>query len=280
MSIEKSENLFANVPEDQIPNCWKNKIRLNVLFAPFRDKSVNHVEWDSKYSDWKQLINLYTKHNRIFTFTLSDLEEAFTYNKCIPSCLKTVVEEMQKEGLLQLEQDFMRKNSDTWTGWMTDVLIKKPIRWSVTKFMNSLTYPLNNYVHVIRVQEEGKELLFKLQKEFKCKVVDVKQLQNMLNDNQLSNNDLHLILHQLHSQKKISLKYYTKDATEKLQLIKLDGSDIDDKELNVYILEQCEERLHEEIYKLEGKSTSFNEEAKKYLLKGNKNMVSLIRNVL
>lgn len=275
MCAEKNKILFTNIPEDKIPNCWKDVKRLNVLFAPFRDKSVNHVEWDSKYSDWKQLINLYVKHNRILTFTLTDLDEAFTYNKRVPSCLKTVLEEMRKEGILQLEQDFMKKTSDTWTGWMTDVFIKQPIHWSFTKVRNSISNPLYIYVHVVNVQEEGKNLLLKLPKEYACKVIDVKQLENLLNDEHLNNTNLHLILHYLNCQKKVSLKYYMKDEMEKLLLIKADGSIIDDKELNIYVLEQCEEKVHEEIHKLEAKSTSFVKEAKTYITKGNKNMVSV-----
>lgn len=274
MSAEK--NIFnINIPKDEIPNCWKDENRLNVLFAPFRDKSVNSVEWDSKYSDWKQLINLYASHNKILTFTLLDLEKALIHNKRPPSGLKTVLDEMKREGIIQYEEDFLKKTSETWSSWMTDTFVKSPIRWSLNKIKNTLTNPSNTYVHVLTIQEEGRTLLNKIPQEYHQKVMDIQQLSQLFNDTDMTYSNLELILHNLNCQKKVALRLYNKEkSAERLLLIKVNSISIEDKEINMYILEKCEERLRNEIEKIETKNTALIVDAKKYLTKGNRNMVN------
>lgn len=264
------------VPEKSIPSCWKDQNRLNVLFAPFREKQINPVEWDTKYADWKHLIYLYVSSNKMLSFTLLDLEKAFVHNKRVPTCLQTVLDEMKREGILENKPDFMKEASETWSGWMTDVLIKSPIRWSFSKIRNSIGTQLNNFVHLLTVQEEAKRLLAVVPEEYKHKVIDLQQLSSLVQNKDFSFENLQIVLHYLRRKKEIALKYLNNER--RTILIKLDNRAIEDQDVTIYSLKNCEVKLKEEIEQLEAKTVDFTKEAKKHVVNGNKNMVKLTFN--
>lgn len=273
------KNTFcANMPESEIPACWKDENRLNVLFAPFRDKRINPFEWDSKYADWKNLIYLYTNHNKLLSFTLLDIEKAFTYHKRSPGCLKIVLEEMEKEGIIQQLQEYTKKRSDSWMGWMTDTFVKNPISWSFTKVKNSFGNSINNYVHLMVIQDISKELLKKIPNEYENKVIDTKQLFKLIKEENFTQQDLEIILQYLNYNKKVVLGFHSTDnLSNNVKLIKFGNTPISNKDVNIYILETCENNLIEEVEKLEARSLKLRDEAKECICKGNKHMVSILK---
>jgi len=68
--------------------------RLTVLMAPFKNREVNEVNYDSKMKFWKSAI--ITECNRRYRclFTISELKTWFVYKGRSPLCLLTVVEDM------------------------------------------------------------------------------------------------------------------------------------------------------------------------------------------
>ena len=42
---------------------WENEQKMNVLFAPLRDKDLNPVSWNSKLQFWINLIEKWSREN-------------------------------------------------------------------------------------------------------------------------------------------------------------------------------------------------------------------------
>jgi len=68
--------------------------RLTVLMAPFKNREVNEVNYDSKMKFWKNAI--ITECNRRYRclFSVDELKTWFKYKGRSPLCLLTVVENM------------------------------------------------------------------------------------------------------------------------------------------------------------------------------------------
>ncbi|KAL3278700.1 hypothetical protein HHI36_016234 [Cryptolaemus montrouzieri] len=146
-----------SIPEEKLPECFKNDLRLNVLYAPLRSKSVNPSDWNSKITSWSQLINIYSSCNKVYKFSLDSLRIAFHQNGRSPSCLKEVIQEMVKSGDIELLDIFLQEKPKSWKEWATNVLISSPISWSLNK-MKSMVTNLDNttlYVPVKILEQEG-----------------------------------------------------------------------------------------------------------------------------
>lgn len=83
-------------PPEQLPSCWHNKTRINALFAPFRQKTVNPEDWESKLKFWSNLIKKWCEIKGCANFTMLELKKVFVENKRSPACLETVIQEMLK----------------------------------------------------------------------------------------------------------------------------------------------------------------------------------------
>lgn len=122
-----------NLPEDFYPACWQDDERMENLFAPFRAKTVNPVNYESKMKFWKNLIQEYCNVRGTPTISISELRNAFQRNGKKPYCLDTVIQEQLAEGLIKPKQQFMEQPLLTWGGWAVHKLVKAPLRWSFDK---------------------------------------------------------------------------------------------------------------------------------------------------
>ncbi|KAI4458104.1 charged multivesicular body protein [Holotrichia oblita] len=176
------------LPPDKLPDCWNDESRINVLFAPFRDKSVNPKDWESKLEFWKNLIYIYCTHNHEYVFTYTELSKKFRKGGRSPACLGVVIEEMYKNGDIQTLNVFLQTPSESWSGWITDSFVKKPILWSFTKIKNSIIASDTNisYVHINAVESDSLKLLDKIPLNMKNKqseetlLNDIEKLENQI----------------------------------------------------------------------------------------------------
>lgn len=92
------ENISNNLQllSEKLPEyiCWNQEERMNALFSPFRSKSANSQDWNSKYKFWHNLIHDWLKHTMQCSFSIVDLNEVFKRKGCVPLCLVTVIEEL------------------------------------------------------------------------------------------------------------------------------------------------------------------------------------------
>lgn len=273
------------VPDDKLPECWKDEARINVLFAPIRPRSVNPQDWDSKYTFWKNLINTYCNCNNVFTFKLSELQSAFKKNGRTPSCLGIVVGEMERVGeCLHLEK-FLENRSDTWSKWATDILVKKPMLWTYNTLKSKFFSSDKDVVYVLieQVKEESSKFLLSLPESYKDKVLNLEELSN-LKIREFNVDSLKIIIHYLVAQGKASVKELhplpESNNKDKLKhfLIKINDKKVQpitNTEIGIYTLEQNEKALLGNIEKLESDINQIREEAKQHLKKNHRQMVTV-----
>lgn len=118
---------------DFYPHCWQDDERMENLFAPFRDKSVNPVNYETKMKFWKNLIQEYCKNQGNPIVSLGELRTAFQRKGKRPYCIDTVLEELIVDGSAKTKQQFMEAPLLTWSGWVVHKLVKAPLRWSFDK---------------------------------------------------------------------------------------------------------------------------------------------------
>lgn len=134
----KSNGSDLNLPDDFYPLCWQDDERMENLFAAFRDKSVNPVNYDTKMKFWKNLIQEYCSVQGNSTVSISELRTAFERKGKKPYCLDTVLDELLSEGLAKSKSQFMEPPLLTWPGWAVHKLVKAPLRWSYYKVKESV----------------------------------------------------------------------------------------------------------------------------------------------
>ena len=67
---------------------------MNVMFSPFRDRSLNPKSWDQKVKFWTELIIEESLQSKIAILDHKDLKEKFRRKGKSPACLDTVLNEM------------------------------------------------------------------------------------------------------------------------------------------------------------------------------------------
>ncbi|XP_031787382.1 charged multivesicular body protein 7 [Nasonia vitripennis] len=181
MSGKETLSPTTPLPLDQLPECWNQDERMKSLFAPFRNRSANPEDWNSKYKFWNQLIKTWTSYHARCSFSLTDLTANLKRNGCSALCLPTVLEELYKNGEVIPESDFMKEPSSTWTGWTIDLFVKKPVSWSFSKLKSYVSEPVidNNmkYIHLPTVKELGELIL---------SIVDTKKENTLLSLSELT----------------------------------------------------------------------------------------------
>lgn len=120
----------SKLPDDFYPMCWQDDERMENLFAPFRLKSVNPVNYESKMKFWKNLIKEYCQFRGNPVISLSELRIAFQRRGKRPFCLDVVLAELVAESAVRTKQHYMEAPLLSWSGWAVHKLVKAPLRWS------------------------------------------------------------------------------------------------------------------------------------------------------
>ncbi|XP_066150974.1 charged multivesicular body protein 7 [Euwallacea fornicatus] len=270
------------IAEDKLPDALKDESRLNVLFAPLRNKSVNSKDWQDKISTWKSIIKIYCEANNKFSFTLSSLNETFIRHGRSPPCLTEVLNDMIKNKEVEVVEVFLKKTAHTWSGWLTDIVIKKPLNWSYNAMKKTLFSSTNgNYIHLELVKKKSTELLSTIPDNYKNKVLSFKELLAILSNdkNVPSVENLKLLLHYLENQQKIAMKIlanYNVNNEQDTLLLKIGDSltvtPITDVDVGIHTLEQNEKVISKHVENLEDQIDACIEEAKMNLKKKHKQM--------
>ncbi|KAF5276059.1 hypothetical protein FQA39_LY00855 [Lamprigera yunnana] len=278
------EEVELTLPNNKLPDVWNDENRMNVLFAPFRNKSVNPHDWDSKLTFWKKLICDSCTHSKIYSFKLENLQKLFNINGRSPRGLDIVLGEMLKNGDIQPFEIFIQKPTHGWGSWVADVFIKKPIVWSYNKIKDALIpSTIDNtctYVHVEAIKLESHNLLASLPDELRKRIVSLKELLDAMELKLFKANDTKLILHYLMCTGQVDIHQIKteqeSDANPTNYLIKFRNTKtlepFTDIDISAHILEQTEKTLLADIEKLEQQMLNYVEEAKGYLSKNHRQM--------
>lgn len=107
----------AQLPRDFFPECWKDNVRMDVLFAPFRPRDINPLNYDNKMKFWKQMIQKYCDQKGSAAVSLAELRTAFKRADKRPHALEAVLDDMQSNRELQSIQTFLEPPQHTWRDW-------------------------------------------------------------------------------------------------------------------------------------------------------------------
>lgn len=126
------------LPLNFFPACWHNDDeRMSVLFAPFRSRSLNPLNFDTKLRFWTDLIAKYCQHKGNASCTIAELRDAFRRHSKAPYALDTVLEHLQSTGQTQTAAAFLVEPQHTWSGWAQKRLTAA-LTWPVHKVAASL----------------------------------------------------------------------------------------------------------------------------------------------
>lgn len=82
------------LPEERLPQCWADDVRMNALFAPFRLKTVNPESWEMKMKFWSDMLEQWCRWKGDAIVTAADARVAFQRKGRTPACIDIVIEEM------------------------------------------------------------------------------------------------------------------------------------------------------------------------------------------
>lgn len=124
---------YAKLPASGFfPESWSDNARCDVLFAPFRAKAINPVNYETKMLFWKNLILKYCEIKGSSSVSERELSCAFQRNKKKPHCLNTVLAVMKQDNQIQLMHEFMVVPARTWKDWAV-LQVKRPVHWGWNK---------------------------------------------------------------------------------------------------------------------------------------------------
>lgn len=83
-------------PDFTFPPDWNNDEKMNVMFAPFRDKGMYLKSWEQKMKFWTNLITERCKACDEVVIDSKTLSLVFMRKGKIPSGLDTVLVEMER----------------------------------------------------------------------------------------------------------------------------------------------------------------------------------------
>lgn len=131
------------------PSCWEDDARAQVLLAPFRERSVNPENYDSKMNFWKDIIVDYCKFKGTPCFCKQELQQTFTRGQRVPSCLDTVLLEMHKLRLIRPRTDYEYDPANSWSGWAVNIFLKKPLIWGQNRVKSFFGAPDINQLGLV-----------------------------------------------------------------------------------------------------------------------------------
>lgn len=130
-------DVIVQLPDNFFPPCWTDDTRMSVLFAPFRAKSLNPINYESKQVFWRNLIRKYGDTKGSAQLTLAELRRAFKRNGKKPYALETVLLEMDAEGEVVGVAKFMEPPQHTWRDWAHRSL-SKVVSWPLNQVVDRL----------------------------------------------------------------------------------------------------------------------------------------------
>ena len=163
------------------PKSWSDDERMNFRFQPFADRNVNSLAYDNKMKFWKELIieisqsgllKVADEHSVQQTFIISQdmLTQAFMRKGKSPKCLATVLEELERDGVLTESKvynerlvEVVKRMQASWSTWSYQVLVSSPLSKLTNRFISVVSpkRPSQTLHYIVNdnVRKAARELL-------------------------------------------------------------------------------------------------------------------------
>ncbi|XP_072941168.1 charged multivesicular body protein 7-like [Epargyreus clarus] len=122
--------LSDTFPEDKLPPCWSDDVRMNALFAPFRLKSANPESWEMKMKFWSDMVRQWCRHKMDPIVSASDIKCVFQRRGRTAACIDIVIEEMFRKGDLApvlKYQQILHSGPEGWVRWGARLAFKPAV---------------------------------------------------------------------------------------------------------------------------------------------------------
>ncbi|XP_052754967.1 charged multivesicular body protein 7 isoform X1 [Galleria mellonella] len=110
----------GGIPEDKLPQCWSDDVRMNALFAPFRIKTANPESWDMKMKFWSDMLRQWCRCKKDPILSAADAKFAFQRKGRTCACMDLVVEEIYRNGDLSPISKYpqiLHNGPEGWVRW-------------------------------------------------------------------------------------------------------------------------------------------------------------------
>lgn len=198
-----------------LPAVWSDDTRMSVLFAPFREKSLNPSSWKQKMSFWSQLILEESRSSLTSIIDLNSLQIKFTRNGKVPLCLDVVLEELLRSNTIKMLSNTGSspvKQRPSWLTWGYDTFLKTPVKWGINYMSSSQTESKDTKYIVIEVlHKKCEQIVQEHQCGFYCEVTDsVIEYSQLWKKSQSlceSETEFDIILEELVKQRKVTVHH-------------------------------------------------------------------------
>lgn len=129
---EDDETEWLNRPDE-----WNDDVRMNALFAPFRNRAINPLHYDNKIKFWKQAIISICTEKQIIQFDQKKMENLFIRKGKKPKCLELVINELVRERIICTSEDCLKQKNGLLTNMFN--MIWSPFSWSSSYFFRAST---------------------------------------------------------------------------------------------------------------------------------------------
>lgn len=86
----------CGIPEEKLPPCWSDDVRMNALFAPFRLRSANPESWEMKMKFWSDMVRQWCRFKVDPIVSAADVRIVFQRKGRTAACIDIVIEEMYR----------------------------------------------------------------------------------------------------------------------------------------------------------------------------------------
>lgn len=148
MSLMNVINLNSTI----YPECWTDEETIQQLYAPFRVRSLNSVNYDNKMKFWKEMIHLYCDAKGCSVVTINNLNQDFQIRDRKAYVFTAVLNDMLTNNEAQYKSKFLETPQNSWTGWAMDIALRKPFTWSFNKVKDALMTVDNNNIEFVILQ--------------------------------------------------------------------------------------------------------------------------------
>ncbi|CAH0765075.1 unnamed protein product [Bemisia tabaci] len=259
----------------EYPDFWTDAERMNALYAPFRNRNVNPLNFDTKLDFWKKMIEKWCLFQSNPLFSIKDIQTFFQRDTRRPLCLALVVDDLLKNKEIKSVDEFLQETppEQSWSGWAVHSLVKSPARWAFTKLKtnvfasNSTVQEDTEFVHLPSLKVLAENLLKSVEFDH---LYDIEELKDVMkNEQPFSLTIVNLIVHYLSLQSK-AIKTVL-DGKTLVKFVSDKGGQsltISKEEEATYTLQSQERFLIENIEQLEMEKENLVKEAKSYLDRG------------
>ncbi|XP_014282985.1 charged multivesicular body protein 7 [Halyomorpha halys] len=259
-------------PIKNIPSCWEDDKRMTALYAPFRIREANPVDYDSKMKFWESNIENWCLEKNNCKFSVKMLQKEFKRKERVPLCLNTVIENLERIGHIKLKDDIYKMNpEESWTEWAVKCFVKTPVVWSFAKLKTALMerdIDDLEYVYINYLKKRSEEIVLRMENK-NNNLYNTVEFQKLLTSEEieidLETFDILVLWMQIN---KIILVHKLENDT----LFKfIDGkknTSITDVDVSIYMLEKNKLSIEKAIEALEREKEELIETAKNFLRKG------------